>query len=495
MRSLNFDQHFKDLFDNTSDLIHFVDIDGKILKVNPAWLNTLEYKMEDIVNRSIYDFVCPAHIDHYKIYRDLVITKSGVADIEFEFIAKGGSRVIVEGQIGCVYDNEEPIYTRGVFRNITAKREAEKTLIKQQRRLSTFIANAPTAVVIIDEFQTIQEWNPKAEEIFEHKANDVLGQYLSDIIIPQQYREAHLKGMARFLNTGMGVVLNKTIEVTALHKLGHEFPISLNISSVKVDNAWLFIAFITDITTQKAMQEEIIRQQVMLLQVKNEEQKKDQFISMASHELKTPLTSLKAFVQLLGRKNSPESVLQLADKASGYVRKLEILIGDLLDVSKIKADKINYNHQNFYFRKFLQESIESVQLFTQTHTIIIENCIDVLCYGDVLRLEQVVHNLLTNAIKYSPGKDRILVRAELVGDQVVTSIEDFGIGIASEHFEELFNRFYRVDNIDMKFQGLGIGLYITREIVERHHGRLWVESKPGLGSVFSFSLPVTRESH
>lgn len=492
MKSLNFDVHFKDLFDSTSDLIHFVDIEGKILKTNPAWLKTLEYGIEEVLNQNIFSFISPASHQLFKTYRDLVISKSGVADIEFEFVTKSGSRVIVEGQVGCVYDQKEPVYTRGVFRNVTAKRETEETLIKHQRRLQTFIENAPSAVVIINEQQIIQEWNPKAEEIFDFSSREVVGQPMVDIIIPQQFRAAHLQGMSRFLKTGEGQLLNKTIEVTALHKSGHEFPISLNISSVKIDHEWLFIAFITDITKQKALQEEIIRQQVLLLQVKNDEEKKDQFISMASHELKTPLTSLKAFVQLLERNNSPDRALQLAGRASGYVRKLEVLIGDLLDVSKIKADKINYHFQEVNFKKFLEESIESVQLFTVTHRLEIEHCDDACCFADVLRLEQVIHNLLTNAIKYSPGANRIIVSSRVTGNELVTSVQDFGIGIAKEHLDDIFSRFYRVDNADMKFQGLGIGLFITKEIVERHSGNLWVVSEPGKGTVFNFSLPISK---
>lgn len=492
MRNLNFDAHFKDLFDSTSDLIHFVGIDGEILKANPAWLNTLEYRSEEVIEQNIYGFISPLFREQYKIHRAHVIANSVVADIEFAFVSKTGKKILVEGQVGCVYDLGQPVYTRGVFRDVTAKRRIENDLEKNQRRFRTFIENAPMAVVIIDQHQIVQEWNPKAEDIFDYQTGEVLGRPLADIIIPQQYREAHARGMAHFLKTGEGPVLNKTIEISALHKNGHEFPVNLSISSVKIDDDWLFIAFISDITEQKKLHQEIIRHQADLLLVKIEEDKKDQFLSMASHELKTPLTSLKAFLQLLERKNIHNSSFQLFGKASGYVRKLEKLVSDLLDISKIKADKVVYQFEDFSFYRFLTESVHNVQLFTESHQIIIEHCDDAICKGDILRLEQVIHNLLTNAVKYSPDATVVCVNARIDQNNMIVSIKDFGIGIAPEYINEVFNRFYRVEHLDMKFQGLGIGLFITKEIVERHQGKLWVESEKGKGSVFSFSLPVNQ---
>lgn len=201
-------------------------------------------------------------------------------------------------------------------------------------------------------------------------------------------------------------------------------------------------------------------------------------------------TCLKAYLQLLERRNRSYPDFPLIDKASGYVRKLETLISELLDVSKIKADKVIYNLEKVSFERVLRDSIEGVQLFTETHQIVIEHCDDVTCFVDIGRLDQVIHNLLTNAIKYSPSADTIVVNSRIEHDQLITSIRDFGIGIAAENQKDLFTRFYRVDQPDMKFQGLGIGLYISKEIIERHHGKIRVESEPGKGSVFIFSLPV-----
>ena len=290
MKQLNFDTHFQDLFNHSSDLIQFLDMEGNIMTVNPAWLTTLGYTLQEVKGRPVYDFIMPHYLEQYRQYRAEVVRMRKTGDISFCLQSKTGEEILLEGQVGCVYDGEKPLYTRGVFRNNTQQRAAALAIAKNERWLSTIISSAPSAVVIINEQQTVLEWNPRAEAIFGFPAAEVIGQPLADIIIPPQYRQAHTRGMARFLATGEGPVLNKTIEITALHQQGHSFPINLSISNVKMETGWIFIAFITDISSFKLLQEEVIHREAQLLQSRLMNEKQDEFLSMASHELKTPLT-------------------------------------------------------------------------------------------------------------------------------------------------------------------------------------------------------------
>ncbi len=157
---------------------------------------------------------------------------------------------------------------------MTGKKAAEKKSEDTEKRLKTFFKSAPDAIIVIDERQQIIEWNSKAEIIFGYSAHEVIGKTLSETIIPEQYREAHIQGMAHFLKTGEGPVLNKTIEITALHKNGHEFYINLSISNVKLEGEWIFIAFLSDITERKKTEETLIRKEAELLKVKLLEEKK-----------------------------------------------------------------------------------------------------------------------------------------------------------------------------------------------------------------------------
>lgn len=226
-------------------------------------------------------------------------------------------------------------------------------------------------------------------------------------------------------------------------------------------------------------------------QQKVNENMKDEFISIASHELKTPLTTIKGFFQLIKRDVSEHTSLgSFVVKAERQLERLSRLIEDLLDVSKINAGKMVYNKDHFNFSALLADTVESIQHTTTTHQIQLNSGCDIQYYGDQLRIEQVLINLLNNAIKYSPGSQEIVVSCEVDNNNLVVSVEDLGVGIAEEHLKSLFNRFYRVDNSSARFQGLGLGLFIANEIVKRHGGSFWIESVPGMGSTFSFLLPL-----
>ena len=490
MNDISFDNHFKDLFDNTSDLIHFATIEGNIEIANSAWLSTLDYELHEVVGRSIFDFIHQPCIAEYKAARKQTLERNKKTDLTTTFMSRQGKEVVVEGHIGCSFKNNEPIYSLGVFKNITARKLAEKKLEASEKRLITFFKSGPDAVIVINQKQQILEWNPKAEIIFGYKAKEVVGKTLSETIIPHQYREAHNHGMTHFLKTGEGPVLNKTIEITALHKKGHEFYISLSISNVKLEGEWIFIAFLSDITERKKTEEALIYKEAELLQAKLMEERKNEFISIASHELKTPLTTIKAYAQLALTLSKEDGIIEYLKKIDQYTGKLTTLLNELLDVSKLNDGKLKLNQQEVELSTFLTEVLNSMQQITPNHKIIFErNDISTVAI-DSLRLEQVITNIICNAAKYSPGKDKILVNSVKEEDKVIISITDFGIGIPKNNFNKVFDRFYRVDEVAKEFSGLGIGLFISSEIIKQHGGKIWVESKETEGSTFYFSLPL-----
>jgi PAS domain S-box-containing protein len=220
--------------------------------------------------------------------------------------------------------------------------------------------------------------------------------------------------------------------------------------------------------------------------------KKDEFISIASHELKTPLTSIKAFNQLMQRVTDPATIRSFTLKTGDHIIRLEKLINDLLDVNKINAGKIQYNIEPFPFKSMLLESVEAARLASPNYEFVLENEVDISYNGDRFRLEQVINNFLTNAVKYSPIEKKIIVKSQVVQDNIIVSVRDFGIGIARENLDKLFDRYYRVDNTAMRFEGLGLGLFISSEILKRHSGSFWIESDLGKGSTFYFRLPLPK---
>jgi two-component system CheB/CheR fusion protein len=225
---------------------------------------------------------------------------------------------------------------------------------------------------------------------------------------------------------------------------------------------------------------------------KTKEESKDEFISIASHELKTPLTTAKAYVQLLqmNLKESNTEDLLFAQKAGASIDRLNDLISELLDLSKIKNGKFELDKTAFDFNKMISAAIEGVQVASPLHRIIKSGEIPDLVIGDKEKLRQVICNLLTNAVKYSPEGDKVFVNTVLENGEVKVSVNDSGIGIRQENIEKIFERYFREEQRVIHFQGLGIGLHISYEIIQRHGGKLWAESEPGKGSTFYFTIPI-----
>jgi signal transduction histidine kinase len=241
----------------------------------------------------------------------------------------------------------------------------------------------------------------------------------------------------------------------------------------------LWIGSITDIDEQK----------------KNE-QKKDEFISIASHELKTPITSLRGYLQILSKiaeKEATPAITDLITKTHRQAHKLSALISDLLDVSKMQAGKMNYNFIKFNFSEIVEDAITDAHNNFPSHNITVKGDPKLTVLGDKNRLEQVLSNLLNNAAKYSPGANEIILAISSSEDYLTVSIQDFGVGIPEDKARFIFNRFFRVEDTSYKFTGLGIGLFISQEIILRHKGKIGFSSKADEGSTFTFIIPVKPE--
>jgi len=226
-------------------------------------------------------------------------------------------------------------------------------------------------------------------------------------------------------------------------------------------------------------------------EVKTLNARKDEFIGVAGHELRTPITTIKGYLQLL-EDQTPEGLTKdFIEKALRQVNKLNRLITDLLDVTRIHAGKLDYTISRCSLIELVKECVETVCQIHTSH--VIESRLpddDLLVMADATKIEQVLINFLINAIKYSPGQNKIVVQVTKESGQGVVSVRDLGMGIPKQHLNNIFNRYYRVNNSQHVIGGLGIGLYISKEIINRHHGSMWVESEEGKGSTFYFALPL-----
>ena len=241
-----------------------------------------------------------------------------------------------------------------------------------------------------------------------------------------------------------------------------------------------WIGTTVDIDQQKRIEQEL----------REARERQDMFLSMTSHELKTPLTSLQLLISFLRRRlKDDENYGKAMVTIDVQVQRLIRLVNDLLDMSRAKTGQLMLDISRFTVDIFVQGVVETVQR-TSNHILIVSCETNAIVEADRDRIEQVLVNLLTNAIKYSPeeGQITICVQEDKNAHEVVFSVQDKGIGIAAEAQKHIFEQYYRSQS--QKYAGLGIGLYIASEIVHRHNGRIWVESQEGAGSTFSFTLPV-----
>jgi PAS domain S-box-containing protein len=222
--------------------------------------------------------------------------------------------------------------------------------------------------------------------------------------------------------------------------------------------------------------------------------RKDDFIGMVSHELKTPLTSLKGYAQILqlhARKNGDSFTSERLDKINLQISKMSGLISGFLNVSRFEAGKIHLDKMEFELNKLVRDTLMEAGISSDTHELVFDQGNEVIILADRDKIESVILNLVSNAIKYSPRGKQVKIESRVMDGNAVVSVSDKGMGIKPDEQERLFDRYYRVESNQMKnISGFGIGLYLSAEIVNRHDGRIWVDSVLGEGSTFSFSLPI-----
>jgi len=325
-------------------------------------------------------------------------------------------------------------------------------------------------------------WNQGAEKIFGYREEEMLGHSMMKII-PERDREKVGKRLALLNKPGTGKSANTIVEGTGVKKDGSEVPIEISMTSRELENTTITTAIIRDITVRKEAEEKL----------RKIDQMKSEFLSNVSHELRTPLQSISGFTKLIMNGQVPDAAtqqefLQIIDRESLH---LNNLVNSLLDMSRLESNRFQINRKLMPVRDYIADPVKSFHSLARDKNItLIENIPELPeMEVDGERLRQVVINLLGNAIKFSDPGSSVTVKVENQKDQLLFQVSDQGIGISDEAQKHLFERFFRAEG-EMVRGGTGLGLYISKQIIEAHGGRIWAESKLGEGSTFSFTLPL-----
>jgi PAS domain S-box-containing protein len=417
-------------------------------------------------------------------------------DDEFQIItAKGNERWIrVIGKVELVKENYNRIY--GSFQDIDERKKAEEKIKNSEERRKLIMNAALDAIICIDKKGIITFWNPKAEQIFGWMAGEVMGKMLSGLIIPENYRVMHENGMKNYLNTGKGPALNVLLQLSAIRRSGEEFPIELTVLPIRQDGEEFFCAFIRDISERKTYETRLIELNENLKRQKAElvisNQELEQFAYIASHDLQEPLRMVTSFLTLLNKKygaDFDETATSYIDFAVDGAKRMRQLILDLLEYSRVgKASEIeefiDLNNLIAEIKILYKKQIEEINA-----DIIVSEPLP-LIKSHKSPLLQLFQNLISNALKYSRKDAAPNVKISFISydDYLEFKVEDNGIGIDEEYFEKIFVIFQRLHNKDA-YSGTGMGLAVTKKIVESLGGRIWLKSTINVGSEFYFTIP------
>ena len=469
------------IVNSSDDAIISKSLDGTITSWNQGAERIFGYTANEVLGRHISILIPASRIKEENVIISNIAKGKKVDHFETIRLTKDGRELSISLTVSPLMNKKGNIIGASkIARDITQIKIAEE----KQGILAAIVETSDDAIISKTLNGIVTSWNLAAERMFGYTPSEMLGKHIS-LLIPADRRQEEDLIISNIVQ-GHKVDHFQTIR---LAKDGTKIPISLTVSPVadrsgKVIGASKIARDISEHLKTQATNERLFKE------IKALNEKKDEFIGIASHELKTPLTSISGYLQILDRFEKDDDSKKFLQKTIQQVNKLTGLVSDMLDVSKIEAGKLHYSKVNFDIRQMIDGVLELIEHTHADHEIVLETSIGSLyVHADEQRMEQVMINLITNAIKYSPNPAKISVFISSTGLEVTVGVKDSGFGIATDKLSHIFSRFYRVEDSNPTISGLGIGLYITSQIIERHQGKIWAESELGRGSTFWFSIP------
>ncbi len=483
--------------DSFYDELSVIDKDFKTIWANKAFCKNYNISKEEVEGKFCYKLTheldepcdspeceCPVmHVWNTGEKSEVIhIHHQGRARIYLELIAYP-----IKDKAGNV------IYVVKVGKDITMRKRMEEKLMQSKEKYKSLIEKAPVAIIIINMKGKITECNKHSEKLVGLKKNEVIGKnYTMLNIIPEEYLNSSIE---EFNKAKSGNKIS-TGQIKLRNKNGSILWVQYQSSIINIGKKKLFQIIAQDITLRKIAEEIIIEENKNL---KKLDRLKTAFISNASHELKTPMTPIIGYSQLLLKdKSLNEMQRQYINGIRMASLKLKNLVGDLIDISKIESDYLQLNIELIDFKSLIELCISDLEFQIKIKNLkIIKNlCEDIKLRIDKDRILQVLTNLFSNSIKYTHSEGIIEISTKVKNGNYIFSIKDNGIGIDDNEKDIIFKRFGKIKAVnisknDVDMQGTGLGLYITKEIIKLHGGKIWFESEgKNKGTTFFFTIPI-----
>jgi PAS domain S-box-containing protein len=487
---------YRDMINNLDVGFYQVTLEGIMVNHNPAHNKILEYDdSESLIGKKVTEFW--QFPDDREQYLEQILRDGYAKNYICPSLTKQGKKVIVQLNSHLMLDKQgNPYGIEGTFIDITEKYNLEKKLRESEKKYRNLYDNTPFSVVLINTQGEIIDYNPKAELMFGFSPEEALGRKFMDLsVIHPDQTDKILDLFKRFIK---GEKMHR-IDVKVQGKDGTVFWTNLQAALLKINDETFVQALFTDITAKKEA-EFLINEEVKKL--KELDKLRKNLISRVSHELKTPLVSVTGGSELLltihgGKLNKDElEIVELIKKGG---KRLKHLVDNLIDISRIEYDKFHLVKEQNDLSAIIREISHELIYLIKERNIRLKLAIpdSFQIQVDKVRIEQVIVNLLTNAIKNTPPNGEIIVKLKKREDSAELSITDTGIGISKEEMDMLFTRFGKLERYGegyeyIDIQGSGLGLYISKEIVDSHNGEIRAESAGrNKGSTFVVKLPIT----
>ncbi|HUR61488.1 MAG TPA: PAS domain-containing sensor histidine kinase [Candidatus Thermoplasmatota archaeon] len=464
-------------------------LDGIITSWNPAAQRILGYSPEEVLGKHV-SFLFPPGADEEPAIIGRIRKGERVDHYHTKRVRKDGTLIDVTLTVSPVRDEQG---------NIVAASKILRPESSQEGLFRAATENALDAIVSADASGRITYLNPAAQRLFGLGGVEAVGQPLT-ILMPERFQDGHRGGFARYLASGQARIIGKTVEVAGRHKDGHEFPVEISLGAWEAEGGRLFVAILRDVTERKKADEARIAARAREAEVERLEEMnrfKTMFINTAAHELLNPITPMRAVLHVM-RKNPdrpPGRLVREIDILSRNMERLNRLVSELLDASRLEARKLGLHLRDIDLARLVKEAVESFQPEAAAKGVRLAPAQApgaIPMQGDADRLAQVLYNLLSNAIKFTPPGGRVECAVSLGPEGAILRVQDTGVGFDAVAQAKLFRPFSRAHLAsDQAEPGTGLGLYVTKGIVELHGGRIRCESPgPGRGALFEVVLPL-----